>query len=148
MAKSSQLGDIPGARFHQPAVVQVSSVASGGATGRIGQFGPFALDIRFRNVWYSPTSGDQSSTQTATYRRLSLFNGGTSGTATAAASRMASLNLSASQASLGAAAFAVDTTQTLASGQIAYFSQDTVGGIDANGTVLQAGYFSVAYEVV
>lgn len=148
MAKSSPLGDIPGARFTETNIVQNASVASGGANARLGQIGPYPHDVRFRNLWWSPTGADQAATQSATYRRLSLFNGGTAGTVTATASRMASLNLSATQASLGAAAFAVDTTQTLASGQIAYFSQETVGGTDANGTVLAAGQFALAYEIV
>lgn len=151
MAKYA-LGDIPGARFHEPFLQSVAAVASNGANGRIGQFGPFAHDIRVRNVWYSPTAGDQAATQSATYRRLSLFNGGTAGTVTATANRIASLNASASQASQGAAAFTIidptGTTETVPAGAILYFSQETVGGTDANGTVLAAGQLALAYEVV
>jgi hypothetical protein len=141
-------GDIPGNRDHIPLVGTHAAVASGGANSRQLQFGPLAFDVRMRNVWWSPTSADQAATQTATYRRLSVYNGGASGTGTATASRMASLNLTASLASLGAREFTVDTTVTLASGQIAYFSQETVGGTDANGSVLAGGQYSLAYEVL
>ena len=144
---STALGDIPGARFHAPVVGTHASVASNGAAARLGQIGPFAHNIRMRNIWHSPTGADQGA-NTASYRRLSVYNGGTAGTVTATASRIASLNYSASLASLGARALTVDTTVTLASGEIAYFSQETVGGDDATGTVLRAGQFSVAYEVI
>lgn len=147
MAKTP-LGDIPGARFHMPNVIQNASVASGGANARLGQFGPFAHDIRIRNAWWTPTGADQASTQTATYRRLSVYNGGPAGTVTATASRMASANLTASVASLGPTPFTVDTAQSVANGNVVYLSQETVGGTDANGTVLVAGQFALAYEVV
>ena len=147
MAKVPQ-GDIPGYRVTLPVVQTHASVASNGANARLGQFGPFPFDLRLRNLWWSPTGADQASTQTATYRRLSVYNGGSAGTATASASRMGSVSLTGSQASLGAVAGVVDTTVTLASGQIAFFSQETVGGTDANGTVLQAGQFSLACEIV
>lgn len=141
-------GDIPGNRHHIPLVFTHASVASGGANARLGQVGPFAFDIRMRNVWWSPTGADHAATQSASYRRLSVYNGGTAGTATATASRMASLNNSASQASLGAVAFTTDSAVTLSSGQIAFFSQETVGAADANGTVLVAGQFALAYEIL
>jgi hypothetical protein len=147
MAKSNQLGDIPGARFPSP-IITNQAVASGGANARLGQFGPFPYDIRIRNAWWSPTGADQAATATGSYRRLSFYNGGTAGTATATASRMASLNLTASQASLGALTMSVDTTQTVAAGGIIYASQETVGGTDSNGTVLVAGQMSLAYEII
>ncbi len=43
---------------------------------------------------------------------------------------------------------ATGTSLLVASGNVLYFSQETVGGTDANGTVLPAGQFSVAFEVV
>ncbi len=161
---STPIGDIPGARFHQANLNAFAAVASGGAGARLGQFGPFAHPLRIRNVWYTPTGADNAATQTATYRRLSLYNGGTSGTSTLSASgtgtnsgfqgRVASLNLN-STASSGSqtpipftVVDATGTTLTLASGVVLYFSQETVGGTDANGTVLPAGQFAVAYEVV
>lgn len=141
-------GDIPGNRHHVFNAATNAAVASGGANGRLGQIGPLAFDVRARNLWWSPATADQTSTQSATYRRFSMYNGGTAGTATASTSRMASLNMTASLASLGAVAGTVDTTITLASGQIAYFSQETVGGTDANGTNLAAGALTIAYEIL
>lgn len=145
---STPLGDIPGARFHEPLAATNAAVASNGANARIGQIGPFAHNVRVRNAWWTPISADQAATQSATYRRLTLYNGGTAGTATATGSRLASANMSASAASLGPVSMTVDTTLTVSSGSIIYFSQETVGGTDANGTVLSAGQFAVAYEVI
>lgn len=147
MAKSNMLGDIPNARFAL-ALTTVASVASNGANARLAQFGPFPFDIRLRAGWWQPTGADQDATSTASYRRLSVYNGGTAGTATATASRMASLNLTASIASFGTASFAVDSTVTVASGQTLYMSQETVGGAESNGTVLRAGQAQLWYEVI
>ena len=146
---STRLGDIPNARFHVPLVFTHASVASGGANARLGQVGPFAHPIRLRSAWWTPTGADNAGTSTASHRRLSIYNGGTAGTATATASRLASLNLTASKASLAPVAMTVvDTTHTVATGQILYFSQETVGGASATNTDLAAGQVALAYEVV
>lgn len=147
MGKTFQ-GDIPGNRQHDANVVANASVASGGANGRIGQAGPFAQDIRVQNAWWTPTGADSAGSTTASYRRLDLINGGPAGTVTASAARIATLGLTASHASLGPVPMVVDTTVTLASGSIVYFSQSTVGGTDATNTVLVAGQFALAYEVM
>lgn len=140
--------DIPDNRYHLPLVATHASAASDGANARIGQFGPFGRNIRVRNAWWSPTGADNDATITASYRRMSLYNGAALGTATATANRLASLNLTASQASLGALAMTVDSTVTVASGAILYASQETVGAAHANGTVLRAGQFSLSYEEI
>ena len=142
---STPLGDISGARFHAPAVVQNATVASGGANALIGVAGPFEHPIRVRGAYWIPTGGANSATQTATYRRLSVVNLGTGGAGTAV---VASLNLTASLASLVGRALTVDTTATVAAGEVLAVSQATVGGTDANGTVLQAGSFALNYEVI
>ncbi len=89
---------------------------------------------------------------------MALFNAGTAGTATnggtgtATVNRIASLNIIATLASLAPAAFTVvdstGTTLTVAAGSILYFSEATVGGTDANGTVLVAGMVNLDYEVL
>jgi len=145
---STRLGDIPGARFHAPLVVTHASAASGGANARLGQFGPFDHDLRVRGAYWTPTGADNAGTSTASYRRLSLYNGGASGTVTATASRLASLNLTATRASLGPVAMTVDTAVTVASGAALYFSQETVGAASATNTQLEAGQFAIAYEVI
>ncbi|MEK9722023.1 MAG: hypothetical protein VW405_00885 [Rhodospirillaceae bacterium] len=145
---STKLGDIPGARFHAPHVATHASVASNGAVARLGPIGPFAHDIRVRSAWWTPTGADNSITATnvsASYRVLSLVNGGTTGTGTTV---VASLVNTATAASLAPIAMTVVTTATVASGAILYFSQATVGGALADGTTLAAGAFSVAFEVI
>lgn len=146
-----RLGDIPGARFHAPEIAQ-ASIASNGAAAVLGYFGPFAQDIRVRNVFWTPTVASQAATQSASYRLVSLYNGGTAGTATATSARVANFSASATIASLTPTPFTVvdatGTTQTIASGSLLYFSQTTVGGNDANGTVLVAGNLSMEYEVL
>lgn len=147
MAKSNMLGDIPNARFGLP-LGTVAAVASGGANARLMNFGPFPFDIRLRAGWWQPTGADQAATSTASYRRISVYHGGAAGTATATASRMASLNMTASIASFGTASFTVDSTVTVASGNTIYMSQETVGGTETNGTVLAAGQAMLWYEII
>lgn len=146
-----RLGDIPGARFHGPEVA-MGALASNGAVGVTSYFGPFAQDIRIRNVWWTPTAASQAATQSASYRLLALYNGGTAGTATATTARIASLAMSATVASLTPTPYtlvdATGTTQTVASGSILYFSQSTVGGTDSNGTVTVAANIALEYEVL
>lgn len=144
MAAQGGLGDIVGNRLSVPFLVSHASVASNGADASLGQVGPFPHDIRMRNAWWTPTGGDQGA-NTASYRRLTLRNGGAAGTGTAI---IASLNLTASRASLAPAEMTVDTTVTLASGAVLVVSQATVGGTDATGTVLRAGQFALAYEII
>jgi hypothetical protein len=149
---STPEGDIPGLRGAEGSIVSFGAVASGGANAILGFFGPYPWPIRVRNAWYIPTSGNQSATQTGTFRRLSAYNGGPVGTVTATANRVASLNLVATVGSNSPAAFSIvdptGTTETIAAGNMLYFSQETVGGTDANGTVLAGGQFALAYEIV
>jgi hypothetical protein len=147
MASTPQ-GDISNNRFFVPQAATFAAVASGGANARLGQIGPFSFPVRLREAWYCPTGADQSATQSATYRRIDVINGGAAGTVTASANRMGTLGLTATQASLGAASFAVDSTVTVPSGNVIYASQSTVGGTDANGTVLAAGQLALAFEVI
>lgn len=141
-------GYVPTPPIALPRVVTNASVASNGAGARIGQFGPMGHQGRVRNAWWSPTGADNPGTavQTDSYRRLSLYNGGTAGTVTATASRIASFNLTASQASLGRVAGTLTTFLTFDSGDVLYFSQETVGGNHNDSTVLVAGQFALDYE--
>lgn len=140
MAKTA-LGDIPGARFSLKAAH--ASVASNGANGRLIELGVAPHDMRVRSAWWTPTGADQGTA--ASYRNVKIINGGTAGTGTAPA---ATLALSASKASLAPAAMTVDSTVTIPQGAMIYASQDTTGGTDATGTVLRAGQFDLAYEVI
>lgn len=142
---STPLGDIPGGRFFFPSVSSYASLASGGANAKLDHIGPFDHNIRVRSVYWQPTGADHAASQSASYRRLTLRNAGTAGTATAI---IGSLNASATLASLGTRAFTVDTAVTVASGQILVFSQETVGAAEANGTILVAGRFALSYEII
>ena len=132
-----------------------ASVASNGANARLMQVGPFQRDARIKGITFIPTGADQSF-HSASYRRLSLYNAGTAGTATATANRLASLNITASQASLGTVPFSLvypatgtaGSSGTFASGETLYFSQETVGGTETNGTVLRAGQLSMVIEFI
>lgn len=140
---NTALGDIPGARFPLPRVT-VGAVTSAAANALVDtNFGPFPHDIRVRNLYFIPTAADQGAA--ASYRRITALNRGTSGTGTTI---IGSINLSASKASMQAASFVVDSTLTLAAGAMLAFSQLTVGGTDATGTVLQAGVIAGSYEVI
>jgi len=141
--------DVPGNRHFYDA--PVASAASNGGNSKDFVIGPFPWDVRLRTMQYIPTQGDvdvSTATSSASYRRLSVYNGGTIGTVTATASRVASLNLTVSLASYSSRAMTVSTAISLASGQALYGSQETVGAAEANGTVLQAGRVSIGYEII
>lgn len=149
MAKHPQ-GNIPNNRNPLP-VITHASVASNGANAILGFAGPWPYDVRVRTQYWQPTGADftvSTATATASYRRIDVYNGGAAGTATATASRIGSLSLQASIASRSTAGFTIDSTVTVAAGNTLYFSQSTVGGADANGTVLPAGQISGFYEII
>lgn len=137
------LGDIPGARFLMGPVANASA-ASNGAGALIGAVGVAPHDMRVRAAYWQATGADQGA-NTASYRRLTVVNGGTAGTGTAI---VASINLSASKASLVPNSMTVDTSVTIPAGAVLYASHATIGGDDATGTVLRAGAFILAYEVI
>src|SRR6266511_615931 len=120
---STKLGDVPDARFFFPSVSSYAALTSAAANARLDSLGPFDHNIRVRAVYWQPTGADHSATQSASYRRFTLYNGGVSGTVSASASRIASLNASSTVASFGTAAFTVNTAATVASGQTVFFSQ-------------------------
>lgn len=133
--------------------ITFASVASDGAASRLGQVGPFGREGRVKAGYWTPTGGDQGA-NTASYRLIDLYNGGTAGTTTATANRVARVNNSTSQASLGAKTFTIvypatgsqASAGTFGSADILYFSQSTAGGADSTGTVLKAGQLSLVVE--
>lgn len=131
-------------------VIPHVSYASNSADGRTAQFIP-PRDGRVKSVFWAPLNTAQATKGTATtsasYRRLELYNGGTVGTITTSANRIASLNITASIASSGFRAFqSVDTTVTFTASSLLYFSHTTVGAATADGTELQAGSFIFTWE--
>jgi len=128
----------------------VASVASDGAGAVVASAAFLAANsLKVKSAWYIPWADAATvgtATTSATYRRLTLRNGGTSGTSTTI---VASANLVASVASRGSKGFTTTANNTLSSGQMLYFSQETIGGADDDdGTVLQAGVLQIEYELI
>lgn len=138
---NTALGDIPGARFPLKGVH--ASAASNTANGRLIPLGVAPHNMRIRAAWWTPTGADQGTA--ASYRNLTIVNGGTAGTGTVS---VASKVGSASAASLVPASMVVDSSVTIPAGAMLYASQVTVGGTDATGTAIAAGEFDLAYEVI
>lgn len=133
----------------------IASVASNGAAARVGQVGPFGREGRIKAFYWTPTGADQGA-NTASYRRILWYNGGSAGTATATANILASIGFTASGASLkpmtGVVVYPASGTAassgTFGSADILYYSHNTVGGDDASGSVLRAGQAKLIIEFI
>lgn len=140
-------GDIPGGIPGSTPELVIASVASNGAaaTARIAFRAPQALKIV--NAWWQPNTVAQATTTSATasYRRLTLLNGGQGQAGTAV---LGSLNLTVSLQSLATRAFTLASNPTIAAGDTLILSHATVGGDDAEGTVLRAGTLFVGYRPI
>ena len=141
------LADIPGNLFQN--VFTAASVASDGANAVVASAAFYAPnDIKLTRAWFVPWANQATvgtATTSATYKRLTICNGGTSGTGT---TLMASCNLTASVASRGSKAFSTTASNTMSSGEMLYFSQLTVGGTDDDGTILQSGVLQIEYQLL
>jgi hypothetical protein len=141
------LADIPDNYAHQ--VFTNAGVASNGANAVIASAAFVAPNNLIVNrAWYMPWANAATkgtATTSATYKRINLLNGGTSGTGTTI---IASCNLTASIASRGSKAFATTANNTVSAGYILYFSALTVGGTSDDGTQLQAGVLEIEYELL
>lgn len=140
---------------HHIEIPALASVASNGAAARVGQVGPFGREGRVKALYWTPTGADQAA-NSASYRRYLFYNGGSAGTATATASILASIGWSASGASLkpmtGTVVYPATASTaslgTFGSADVIYFSQNTVGGDHASGTVTVAGQFKLIVEFI
>ena len=146
MGKTYQ-ADIPGNYFHQ--VFTNAGVASNGANALIAS-AAFVTpnNVKVKRAWYIPWANAATkgtATTSATYKRINLLNGGTSGTGTTI---VASCNITASVGSKTSKAFSTTSNNTVTSGGILYFSALTVGGTSDDGTALQAGVLQVEYELL
>lgn len=132
--------------------ITVASVASDGAGARAGAI-YVNRDVRIKSAVYVPTGGNNATKGTATtsasYRRLTLVNGGTAGTGTTV---LASLNNTASLGSFGTSGFTLAGTAvasvSAASGEVIVLSHATVGTDQADATSLAAGVVWVTYETI
>ena len=139
-------GDIPGGAPSVTPELTIASVASNGAaaSARVAFRAPQA--IRITHAWWQPdTVAQATASATASYRRLSLINGGQG---LAGTTVLGSLNLTASLQSLATRAFTLASTPTLAAGDTLIFSHATVGGDQSEGTVLRAGTLFVGYRPI
>lgn len=121
-----------------PLSYEVQAIASNGGAAAYALFvAPQAM--RVTAFWYCPDSGDQAITasDSASYRRLTIIDGGAAGTGTVV---MGTLNLQTSVASKGYADGTMATTPvTLDAGDVVLFSQGSVGGNHNVNTVLAKG---------
>jgi len=134
--------DVPGNRY--PTLYHNASVASDGGSSVVGIFRA-PNDIKVQAAYWCPYGADQgaAASASASYRRVTLINGGTAGTGTTV---IASINMSASKASFGN--YTLSGTGTAVSGAMLVFSQETVGGTHATGTILRAGVMTIEYELI
>jgi len=146
MGKTFQ-ADISDAWYH--AIFTNASVASNSANAVVASAGFICPDnLQVNRVWYQPWTDASvvgTATTSATYKRINLYNGATSGTGTTI---MASCNITASIASRGSKAFATTASNTASGGEILYFSALTVGGTNDDGTILRAGVLQIEYELL
>lgn len=145
----SFLADIPGNFFVAP-LGSHASVASNGAGALLVDCAFVApANLKLLSAWRQVQADEASvgtATTTASYRRVSIVNGGAAGTGTTI---MASSNGNgASVASLGTRAFATTANNTAAAGDILMASQLTVGGANDDATTLRAGKLWIAYELL
>ena len=140
-------GDLPSGAIAGP-VISHASVASNGASASFNAIGanvwraPQAGVID--NAHWEPTGADAAGTSAASFRTLTIRNGGSSGTGTTV---LASLVLSASLASNTIRAFTVGSAATFAAGDVICAHQAATG-TDAEDTVLVAGRFQANWRAI
>lgn len=145
----SFLADIPG-NFFVAQIGTVAAIASNGANAKPGAVGFVApANLRLLSAWKHNISANEVTAGTAissaSYRRHVIGNGGSAGTATTI---LASLNATSSAAASGSRAFSVDSTVTVAAGDIIHYSQLTVGAATADGTDAAACALQIAYQLI
>ena len=139
-------GDIPGGAPSVTPELTIASVASNGAaaSARVAFRAPQA--VRITHAWWQPdTVAQATASASASYRRLALINGGQGLAGTV---QLGSLNLTASLQSLATRAFTLASSPTLAAGDTIILSHSTVGGDNAEGTVLRAGTLFLGYRPI
>jgi hypothetical protein len=140
---ATYLGDIPGGALAGP-VITVASVASNGAAAATTALWRAPQRVILDGVWWQPdTVAQATASATASYRQLKVVNGGQGAAGTTV---LGSLNLTASLQSLATRAFTLASAPTMAGGDLLIFSHLTVGGDNAEGTVLRAGTLYVQYR--
>lgn len=145
----SFLADIPG-NFFVARLGSTAAVASNGAGAILPDCAFVApANIKLLSAWRMNISASDvtvgTATSSASYRRTNILNAGTAGSGTTI---MASLNATASAASLTTRAFATTANNTAPAGAILLASHLTVGAATADGTDMAAGHHLIAYELL
>ena len=131
-------------------VISHASVASDGAAAKVLEIGALVnrapQNMRLVSAWWEPTGADSSAASAVSYRTLNIVNGGADGTGTTV---IASVNLTASQASNTQKALTLVATPSLSTGEVIFASYSaTAGAADATHTKLFAGNFRVAWRPI
>lgn len=124
-----------------------ASVASNGVCVATEHYMVAPAAIELVSAWWTPLGSNQNTEAgAASYRNIYVVNGGTAGTAT---TRMASLALNASKASLAPLVLSlIAGSVSAAVGEVIKFSSGTTGGDHNDSTVLRAGFAQIAYRLV
>ena len=145
---STMLGDLASGSL-RGMVISHASVASNGANAVISNIG--ALNFRapqaitIVEAWWEPTGADSAVTNTSSFRRLTIVNGGASGLGTTV---LGTLDNTTSQASNTLKSVTMVAGNSVAQGHNVCFSHATVGGAETNGTVLVAGNVHFTYRPI
>lgn len=140
------LGDIPG-NFFAVNIGHNASVASNGAAATLGE-GRFVApaNIKVVSLWRTAQVAEGTHADaTASYRRVQALNGSTNGAGTVG---IGTYNVNASVSQYGSAPFTLAATATLSAGEILVLYHSTVGGDLNDGTILRAGQWFMAYELL
>ena len=149
MAAKSFLADIPG-NFFTAKLGSIAAAASNGA-GAVAVDMMFVApaNIKLLSAWRINQSAADvtagTAVSSASYRRMTILNGGVAGTGTVI---MASLNATASAAASGTRAFATTANNTATQGAVIWASHLTVGAATADGTDMAANIVQILYELL
>lgn len=148
MATKSMFADAVGNHYNAR-LGTVVAVASGDANARPTDCSWVApANGKLVGVWKHGLQANEvtkgTATTSASFRRHTINNGGSAGTATTI---LASLNATSSQASLGSRGYALAATPTFSQGDILYASHLTVGAATADGTDAAACIVEFEYQL-
>lgn len=147
-----EIGDIPSGTWRGEVLTHSSAASDGGSAA----YGIGTDSQRFRlpqagyilGAYWEPTGANSACTKTASYRLLQLYNASTDGSGTAV---LGSLALSATLVSNSQRALTMQTATaslTAAANTLIAVSHISVGGNEANGTVLVAGAFHILWRPI
>lgn len=104
-----------------------------------------AQNLTIVAAWQEPTGADTNAADAASYRVYSLVDGSTNGLGTRV---LASVALTASQASNTTRALTLIAVPTVARGNVIYAAVGATVGGDHTGTVVEEGCFGFSYRPI